>query len=122
LSTKGSPSGPALQAALHNLSLWSYGLLDKALKLLKLDLDSNEDILIKNYKFAFENYSNSNVKNNIGFIGKLAIIKDPECKMRIIAMVDYFSQFLLKPIHKELLSCLKRLDTDRTFTQNPLHP
>jgi hypothetical protein len=42
--------------------------------------------------------------------------------MRIIAMVDYFSQLLLRPIHNELLLNLKKLDCDRTFTQNPYHP
>jgi hypothetical protein len=52
LSNKGSPSGPALYAMYHNLLLWSYGLLDKALKLIKLDLDSDEKILIRNYNYA----------------------------------------------------------------------
>jgi len=122
LSNKGSPSGPALYAMYHNLLLWSYGLLDKALKLIKLDLDSDEKILIRNYNYAWNNYTNSNLKSKIGVIGKLAVIRDPECKMRIIAMVDYFSQLLLRPIHNELLLNLKKLDCDRTFTQNPYHP
>lgn len=37
-------------------------------------------------------------------------------------MSDYFSQWLLKPIHNTLLKQLRRLSlTDRTFTQEPSH-
>jgi len=55
------------------------------------------------------------------YTGKLAIIKDPELKRRIIAMVDYLSQWVLKPIHMGLLDLLKSLPQDRTFTQNPFN-
>jgi hypothetical protein len=41
--------------------------------------------------------------------------------MRVIAMLDYFSQVLLKPIHTVILQCLKTLPNDRTFTQDPFH-
>jgi hypothetical protein len=51
--------------------------------------------------------------------GKLSIIKDAELKMRVIAMLDYYSQVILKPIHTHLLSCLRKLPADRTFTQSP---
>jgi len=53
------------------------------------------------------------------YIGKVAIVKDPELKMRIIAMVDYLSQFTLRRIHDHLLHNLKKLSQDRTFTQDP---
>jgi hypothetical protein len=55
------------------------------------------------------------------YTGKLAVIKDPELKMRLIAMVDYLSQFVLKPIHMNILNKLKNIPNDRTFTQNPFH-
>jgi hypothetical protein len=48
-------------------------------------------------------------------------VKDPELKMRIIAMVDYQSQFVLKPIHEGLLDLLSSIPNDRTFTQDPFH-
>lgn len=54
-------------------------------------------------------------------LGRLAIVKDPECKMRVIAMIDYFSQITLKPIHDTLLDILSKKSCDRTFTQNPIH-
>jgi hypothetical protein len=53
--------------------------------------------------------------------GKLSIVKDPELKLRIIAMVDYQSQFVLKPIHEGLLDLLSNIPNDRTFTQDPFH-
>jgi hypothetical protein len=56
------------------------------------------------------------------FIGRLSIVKDPECKMRVIAMVDYVSQFLLKPIHLAYFRCLRKLPGDRTFSQDPRGP
>lgn len=53
--------------------------------------------------------------------GELAFVSDPECKLRIIAMLDYTSQLFLKPIHTILLSCLRTIPMDRTFTQDPRH-
>lgn len=53
--------------------------------------------------------------------GRLSIVKDPECKMRIIAISDYFTQFTLKPIHKKLMKLLSLMPCDRTFTQDPFH-
>jgi hypothetical protein len=46
-------------------------------------------------------------------------VKDPELKLRVIAMVDYLSQFILKPIHEDLLYLLSTLSQDRTYTQDP---
>ncbi|AHI43533.1 RNA-dependent RNA polymerase [Fusarium circinatum mitovirus 1] len=53
--------------------------------------------------------------------GKLGIVEDPECKRRIIAMVDYHSQLALRSIHDGLLKLLGKLKCDRTFTQDPKH-
>jgi hypothetical protein len=47
------------------------------------------------------------------------VIKDPECKMRVIAIFDWVSQFLLNGIAKQIYDCLKGQKPDRTFTQNP---
>jgi hypothetical protein len=61
------------------------------------------------FKAKLENYSR-----------KLSIVKDPEGKSRVIAIVDYWTQSILLQIHNELFSYLKRLPQDRTFTQNPI--
>jgi hypothetical protein len=36
-------------------------------------------------------------------------------------MLDYTSQFVLKPIHENILNKLKNFPCDRTFTQDPKH-
>jgi hypothetical protein len=51
----------------------------------------------------------------------LAIVEDPELKNRVIAMIDYHSQWTLKPIHDKLLEILSNLPCDRTFSQDPRH-
>lgn len=53
--------------------------------------------------------------------GELSFINDPECKLRIIAMLDYASQLFLRPIHKILFKKLKNISCDRTYTQSPFH-
>jgi hypothetical protein len=53
--------------------------------------------------------------------GRLSIVQDPECKQRVIAISDYFSQFTLKPIHKILMDNLSKFPCDRTYTQDPRH-
>jgi hypothetical protein len=62
------------------------------------------------------------VRKTLVYTGKLAIIQDPELKFRVIAMVDYLSQFTLRPIHDRILSLLKdKFPQDRTFTQDPFN-
>jgi len=79
------------------------------------------DYFCKSYKYAFDNNIKP-LKNN--FNGKISFIKDPECKLRIIAISDYFSQFYLKYINDSLFNLIKRSSLkicDRTFTQDPTH-
>jgi hypothetical protein len=53
--------------------------------------------------------------------GRISLIKDPEYKMRLVAISDYLSQVILKPIHTQLINLLSKLECDRTFTQDPKH-
>lgn len=72
-----------------------------------------------NLKINHRDLLEIHAKKNI--LGKLAIVHDPELKERVIAMVDYTTQFILKPIHDNLLSKLSNLPCDRTFNQDPFH-
>jgi hypothetical protein len=56
-----------------------------------------------------------------GSTGSISIVKDPELKLRPIAMLDYYSQFVLRPIHDDLLNNLSKLSQDRTFSQDPFN-
>lgn len=57
-----------------------------------------------------------------GYVRKLSIVNDPEAKARIIAIFDYWSQSFLRQIHDIHFNFLKRIPTDRTFTQDPILP
>nr|UYL95350.1 MAG: RNA-dependent RNA polymerase [Baoshan Mitov tick virus 1] len=53
--------------------------------------------------------------------GKFSLIDDPEAKVRVIAIVDYYTQLLLKKLHQAQFRVIKNFNCDRTFTQNPHH-
>jgi hypothetical protein len=114
MSEKAGPQGPASKTAMMNLPLydeeeksWLKDLTDKFGSTF-LDLSFVEG------KFLGE-------KPKLACKGKLSFVKDPEAKLRIIAISDYYTQLILKPIHNSILNLLKGFKTDRTFTQNPFH-
>lgn len=49
---------------------------------------------------------------------KLAVFADPEGKTRIIAILDYWSQTVLRPLHDRLNRILERIPSDCTFKQD----
>jgi hypothetical protein len=51
------------------------------------------------------------------YAGKLHGIVEPAGKLRVIAMVDIWTQSLFHPLHKTLFSILARLPNDGTFNQ-----
>lgn len=48
---------------------------------------------------------------------KLSVIEDPELKTRVIAIFDYWSQTVLKPLHEKLMRTLRKIQTDCTHDQ-----
>jgi hypothetical protein len=50
-------------------------------------------------------------------IRKLSIVHDPEAKERVIAILDYWSQTALKPLHESLFKILREIPGDCTFNQ-----
>jgi hypothetical protein len=56
------------------------------------------------------------------YLGKLGLKQEPAGKVRIFAMVDPYSQWVLKPLHDLLFSLLRKIDSDGTFDQiKPVH-
>jgi len=115
-STKSSPFGTAVLSTWYSILGIGYGLFQSLLY-----LNNNDQRLVDIYKFSFENYEYLKQKNlvKVSHPGKLAIVNDPELKKRVIAMIDYYSQLHLKPIHDILLKILSKMPCDRTFTQSP---
>ncbi|BBN51032.1 RNA-dependent RNA polymerase [Colletotrichum fructicola mitovirus 1] len=116
LSTKGSPYGKSSIGSflLHRLE---YNILQAIITL----LGYQQSWFNKFYTICW----NNELKNGVGKAklnptsGKLSIVDDPECKKRVIAMIDYHSQWILKSIHNRLMFLLRTLPCDRTYTQDP---
>lgn len=71
----------------------------------------------------FETAVSTFLQNNPdkGIMRKLSIINDPEAKARIIAILDFWTQEALKPLHDLQFNLLsKHFNKDRTFTQDPI--
>jgi hypothetical protein len=117
LSTKAGPDGPSTLTAYHNLLQYSY---EEMQNIFNITDEAGADFFSKSYKYAWDNnlYATKSKTN-----GVLSYVKDPEAKLRIIAISDYYTQLFLKPIHNIILFMLRvSFDTcDRTFTQDPMH-
>lgn len=50
-------------------------------------------------------------------LGRLALKREPAGKIRVFAMVDCFTQWLLRPLHKLIFRCLRLIPQDGTFDQ-----
>jgi hypothetical protein len=122
ISGKGSPfgkataSGPYALFCIYQVHQW---LINSFIKLMGETL---VNVTFGNFfKTLWTNQYLMVITKFSPTLGKLAIVKDPELKRRIIAMLDYNSQVVLKPIHDIFLTILRRLPCDRTFTQDPFH-
>jgi hypothetical protein len=62
-------------------------------------------------------FSKTKLSTQKGKLRKLSNFGDIEGKTRIIGVLDYFSQSVLRPIHSWLFSTLKRIPQDFTFNQ-----
>lgn len=51
------------------------------------------------------------------YLGRLAIKEESAGKVRVFAMVDPWTQWVLNPLHSRLFSILRRFKTDGTFNQ-----
>jgi hypothetical protein len=48
---------------------------------------------------------------------KLSLVLDKESKVRVIAILDYWTQTALRPLHYLILEVLKKFKADCTFDQ-----
>ncbi|CEZ26297.1 RNA dependent RNA polymerase [Botrytis cinerea mitovirus 2] len=122
ISNKSSPFGKSTLTgpfALFHMGHWNLNMLDHFKSLIG---DGSYKIMIGELlENVFKDHRCFHIGNSLNGIGKIAIVKDPELKQRAIAMVDYYSQLVLRPIHDGLLNKLRNLPQDRTFTQNPFN-
>ncbi|CAB42652.1 RNA-dependent RNA polymerase, putative [Ophiostoma mitovirus 4] len=116
LSIKGSPNGKASMSSLYSIISFNSSNIRYLFNI----VGDYQLVLNKFYQDLSQFYTKYINRDKLG-LGKLSIVHDPELKERVIAMVDYTTQFALRPIHNILLNNLSKLPCDRTFTQDPFH-
>jgi hypothetical protein len=114
ISNKAGPIGKTTKSAMKTLFSYSYDLMAS---IFKITDQSGIDYFSQSYKFNWD--KGKNLKPEI--LGKLSFIYDPECKLRIVAIMDYYTQLFLKPIHMRIMHLLSNFPCDRTYTQDPFH-
>lgn len=122
LTTKNGPNGQALMTSLLDLSLMPerlaeilYSLAPNYMeRILPLYQLGKEKIL----KLITELGARP---KKVTTLRRLTPIQDKEGKTRIIAVGDYFTQAILRPVHDQLMKYLKGIPQDMTFNQRG-HP
>lgn len=116
-STTMGPIGPSM---VTSLSQWR--LLPTELKEDILLIGGSKLLgLFNEYSGWTEAWWNALAKvfpcKNKSLFRKLSVKADYEAKSRVFAILDYWSQGVLRPIHLGLFQGLKRIPSDRTFVQ-----
>jgi hypothetical protein len=130
ISTKKGPQGQALLTSLSELTLLTpkqeeYIKLLGGQSLSKMISENKEglDILemIKSLKteglFSIARWWRTIFPTKSSNLRKLSYFPDKEGKTRIIAILDYWSQSALRPLHLKIFSLLRGLKFDYTFDQ-----
>jgi hypothetical protein len=117
LSQKGGPQGKASNTALVNFCNYNYMSLQRLFNVLSPE---GVDYISKTFSYFMENASKFKPKHNN--LGKIEVIKDPEGKLRLIAIVDYYTQLALRKLHQNCFKVIKNFgQCDKTFNQSPFH-
>jgi len=114
LTTHKSPNGQALVSSMYELGILPASLVEN-LRVLggKVLQEYMEDL--RGYPMGSWNKKFRVRENNL--IRKLSIVNDPEGKCRIIAVLDYWTQTALKPLHDRIFRTLRKFNGDCTFNQ-----
>lgn len=116
LSTKSGPNGQAIMSSIIDMKY--------------LTSDQTKDLFVLGGPLFQEYYLN--LRDNVdfdfwqmytgvkdkGITRKLSLVLDPEAKVRVIAICDYWTQTVLKPYHDKLNSYLGWFKADCTFDQS----
>nr|QIR30246.1 RNA-dependent RNA polymerase [Plasmopara viticola lesion associated mitovirus 23] len=130
MTTKKGPLGPALLNAVEETKLLDDAMLKDIGTIAGSDLVNiiNEMKLIDQEAYlktisakSMGKPSTDNGDKGMGKpstpLRKLSIVHSPERKSRIIAILDYWTQTSLKPLHDRIFSILKGIKQDYTFNQ-----
>jgi len=118
LTTKSGPFGQALRSAVGEIYILPKSLIED-LKVFadSEDFNSHIDYLLNLPEECQRVLSKMFNPKGSQIFRRLSLVRDPEAKLRPIAILDYWSQTALKPLHDEIFKKLKRIITDCTFEQ-----
>jgi len=115
-SLKAGPNGQAMMGSIHD----AHHLTSEHLEDLRI-LGNSDDLLEKissiKSNFSSEAWSDKYFWKDRGLRRKLSLVSDPEAKERVIAIFDYWSQTVLKPLHDSLIGFISRIPGDCTYNQ-----
>lgn len=119
-STKSGPNGPALASALTDLDAITPQQKEDIILLGGLAL---QVAMTKPYQPTGLGYSMIEIWRLIHskaekYSRKLSYFSDKEGKTRVIAILDYWTQTALKPLHDALMGILRNIPSDFTFNQD----
>jgi len=112
ISTKSGPNGPALWSALADLGCLPGTLRASIRQVGGEELHRKMELNLRHYH-RFVDYFPCQGR----LFRRLVAIPDME-KSRTIAIMDYWSQTALKPLHQYLFGILRRIPQDVTFDQS----
>lgn len=122
LTTKNGPNGQAIMTSLLDLSMMNERLAEI---LYELAPNYMERILplyqLGKQKLLTIVTDLGGRPKKVACLRRITPIQDKEGKTRIIAIGDYFSQAVLRPVHDQLMKYLKGIPQDMTFNQRG-HP
>jgi len=122
-TVKKGPAGPAIMCSVSELAFLPHNLLDNIISIggKKLgseildNLDSLDVLKGQSVSKVWSDYIGHTKRN---WIRKLSYFSDKEGKSRVIAILDYWSQTALYPLHNSLNRILRGIKTDCTFNQS----
>jgi len=118
-SMKAGPNGPAITSSLTDLKavFQADGLVEHLKIIGGESLHSTMNTLVENLPLICDNESTFFKAKDGGILRRLVGIPDREGKTRTIAILDYWSQEGLRPLHSHLFKILKTIPQDMTFNQ-----
>lgn len=125
-TTKSGPYGPALWTSLSDFRNLSPKMKEDIKVIggptLNAYLSSLHEVLGDRLDALADFFNPKGKGKSPRPLRKLSLVRDKEAKTRIIAILDYWSQTALAPLHQEIFKVLRRLPSDRTFAQGKLEP
>lgn len=113
-STKAGPNGPAMMNSLLDIFPMEQGYRETLVKIIDI-IDQSSPLKVP---LTDDELINSRLSSGKLVPRKICPINDKEGKVRLIAIPDYWTQAVMKPIHQGINTLLKSLYTDCTYNQN----